>query len=584
MKKIYMSMACVALGIALLTTGCKKEEVKDTFSLNAVIEEVKGTQKVHMENLLPVWDNNDAIRVNNENCTVSITGTGSSRTNSIFKEEEEPTYCAVYPASYLTTANADITSAANISIKLPRCQEYIVSGNNQTVRMPMIAYSNTTDLHFKNLCSVLKVRVTNSTGHPFILDSIIVKSEGGNLCGTGSVTLSGFTSSNTPAGLSLSGIDAGNVVSLCGANKTSMEETFTRNASKDFYIVVPVVSASNIFRIRLGIEEGFLVNMKTNSNVTVPRNGLINVPFTASDFEQPIDVIVGPFTVDANGTKVSFSTGNLWWDKTANNNTGKYKLEAQQHYYQPSINTDAETHISHFWWKKDILPGYTTNPADQPTSVQEWLFTNDPDYPNKANRSFEVEGTYQNTPVMAKGKFRVLTDAEWEYLIEGRYRAGLLRTNYSVGAAIVTLTDVTPLGLNFIWPVTGIVIIPDESSVEPTSLTTLAAINNAGAVFLPVAGGRFYPSTPPFTYNDCWYHAALYPNSPYYDAANPVGDYWTSNILRVDKARTFTFGPNSSYVHNGSGDGLWNGKFSTWGDGTRTIGRTIRLVCKYVGN
>ena len=123
MKKGYITMACVALGISLLATGCKKEEVKDTFSLNAVIEEVKGTQKVHMEGLLPVWDNNDAIRVNNENCTVSITGTGSSRTNSIFKEEEEPTYCAVYPASYLTTANANITSAANISIKLPRCQD-----------------------------------------------------------------------------------------------------------------------------------------------------------------------------------------------------------------------------------------------------------------------------------------------------------------------------------------------------------------------------------------------------------------------------------------------------------------------------
>ena len=46
-------MACVALGITLLTTGCKKDEVKDTFNLNAVIEEVNSGQKVHMEGFLP---------------------------------------------------------------------------------------------------------------------------------------------------------------------------------------------------------------------------------------------------------------------------------------------------------------------------------------------------------------------------------------------------------------------------------------------------------------------------------------------------------------------------------------------------
>ena len=573
-------MACLAFGIAIFATGCKKDEVKETFNLNAVIEEVKGTQKVHMENLLPVWDNNDTIRVNSENCTVSITGSGSSRTNSIAKEEEEATYCAVYPARYLTNANADITSARNISITLPRRQEYKVSGGNQTVRMPMIAYSGnySTDLYFKNLCSVLKVTVTNNTGHTFKLDSIEVTSDGGNLCGTGSVTLSGFTNSNTPAGLSLSGTGADHKVTLCGANKTSMEVSFATNASKTFYIVVPTVATANLFRFRLGIEEGFLINKKTTNSWPVDRNKLITMTFAAQDFEQPIDVILGPFTVDEYGTQVSFSTGNLWWDKT----TGKYKLEAQQHYYQPSVNTDAETHISHFWWKKDILPGYTTNPADQPQSVNEWLFTNDPLYTNQANRSFEVEGTYQNAPATAKGKFRVLTDDEWEYLIEGRYNDHLLNTTYSVGAAIVTLTDVIPLGLSFSWPISGIVIIPDGSSVEPATLTTLAAINAAGAVFLPVAGGRFYPSTPPFTYNDCWFHSALYPNSPYYDAPNPVGDYWTSNILRVDKARTFTFGPSGSYVHNASYSGLYNGGFSTWGDGTRTIGRTIRLVCKYV--
>ena len=563
-------MACVAFGIVLLAMGCKKDEVKETFNLNAIIEEVNAGQKVHMEDPLPVWDNNDEIRVNSENCRVSITGSGSSRTNSIAKEVEENTYCAVYPANFLTNQSADITSASNISITLPRRQVYSKTGIYQTVRMPMIAYSNTTDLHFKNLCSVLKVTVTNSTGYKFKLDSIEVTSEGGNLCGTGSVTLSGFTNNNTPAGLSLSGTGASHVVTLCGTNKTSMNETFNTGASRTFYIVVPTVSTADIFRIRLDIEEGFLINKKTNSSMSVGRNKLINMPFSASKFEHPIDVIIGPFTVDANGTKVSFSTGNLWWDKTANNNAGKYKLEAQQHYYQASLNTDAETHISHFWWKKDILPGYTSNPAAQPQSVNECLFTNDPAEPNKANRSFEVEGTYRNAPATAKGKFRVLTDDEWEYLIEGRYRAGLLNTQYSVGAAIVTLSDVIPLGGDNTKRVTGMVIIPDRSSVDPRTLTTLAAINNAGAVFLPMAGRKFWTSgTTPFTYNDCWY----------FTVQKAEGDYWSSNISKVNAAKSFLF----NYDANNSA-GLWSGAWSCWIDANLTEGRTIRLVCKYVGN
>ena len=585
-----MSIACVALGIALLATGCKKDEVKDTFNLNAVIEEVNGGQKVHMEGSLPVWDNGDAIRVNNEDCNVSITGSGSTRKNSIAKQTEDPTYCAFYPASYLD-ANTNLANerSRGIWMGLPQRQEYSKSGNNQIVRMPMIAYSNTTNLHFRNLCSVLKVTVTNSTDHQFKLDSIQVKSDKANLWGRCSLSLAQtqYTddNNNIPNGMS-NLISGGKVVTLCGANKTSMNETFAKNASKTFYIVVPVVSNNNAdtLRIRLGIEEGFLVNKKTPAKVSVARNKLLSMAFSATDFEQPIDVIVGPFTVDANGTKVSFSTGNLWWDK----NTNKYKLEAQQHYYQPSVNTDAEKHISHFWWKKDILPGYTSAAADQPQSVNEWLFTNDPNSPNKANRSFEVEGTYRGTPVTAKGKFRVLTDDEWQFLIEGRYRVpGLINATSSIGAAMVTLTDVTPLGGGTNDRVSGIVIIPDGSSVDPRTLTTLAAVNNAGAVFMPMAGGRYWATdlgtTPPFTYNDCWYHPWLYTTlyGPYNFPAAPVGDYWTSNILRVDKATTFTFGFN---VINGSNSGVWNGAFSTWGEGTRTIGRTIRLVCKYVGN
>lgn len=535
-----MSIACMALGITLLATGCKKDEVKDTFNLNAVIEEVNGGQKVHMEGFLPVWDNGDAIRVNNENCSVSITGSGSARKNSIAKETEENTYCAVYPASYLTSANANITSAANISIKLPRCQDYSKSGNNQIVRMPMIAYSNTTDLPFKNLCSVLKVTVTNSTGQPFILDSIIVKSEGGKLWGTGTVSLSAgnYTSGYTPAGLSVTS-GGGNVVSLCGANKTSMNETFTNNASRTYYIVVPVVSTADTFRIRLAIEEGFLVNKKTPAQVSVARNKLISLGFSATDFEQPIDVIVGPFTVDANGTKVSFSTGNLWYSRNDNGLSGDGKFHFETHQYDYTSITQngysSAVHISHFWWDKVASNTYGSGNAYS-FNLRDWLFTNKQDEPTKANPTFEVEGV--------KGKFRTLSEDEWNYLTGSGSRTKDLGFTHG-GCAVVKLTDVN------LW---GLVILPDPAtSINPASLTTMSAITTAGAAFLPEAGGR----TDPFGYGN-----------PYTYNEQVVGVYWASDNANAEKARSFTFDLGSVYT----------------AEGNRETARSIRVVCKYVGN
>ena len=545
-----MSIACLALGIALLATGCKKDEVKDTFNLDAVIEEVNGGQKVHMENALPVWDNNDAIRVNNENCTVSITGTGANRKNSIAKQVEENTYCAFYPASYLG-ANTNITNHSGIWITLPQRQDYIVSGGNQTVRMPMIAYSNTTDLHFKNLCSVLKVTVTNTTGHAFKLDSIQVKCDNSNLWGRCSVSLGGYTSVSTPAGMS-GLISGGKVVTLCGANKTSMNESFADRASKTFYIVVPVVSTADTFRIRLGIEEGFLVNKKTPGKVSVARNKLISLPFTATDFEQPIDVIVGPFSVSAT-TKVSFSTGNLWYSRSDNNlgGDGKFHFEAAQWAYTPIVapNTFAnEKHISHFWWHKtaSFSYGYSYPQNQNYPQSNDVIFTNHPQSVYMANPNFEVEGV--------RGKFRTLSADEWSYLVNRNGGSLKKIANINCGAGLGTMD--------------GLIILPDTSTANINNLTTIDAINAWGAVFLPCSGGRHNGNLNQ-TYNDFLYGS---PGAKW-------GEYWSSLCEESDvtKAYSLTF---TTHLWSATGPEY----LGCYGDASRDVARALRLVCKYAGN
>lgn len=426
-----------------------------------------------------------------------------------------------------------------------------MSGGNQTVRMPMIAYSNTTDLHFKNLCSVLKVTVTNNTGHTFKLDSIEVTSDGGNLCGTGSVTLSGFTNSNTPAGLSLSGAGAGNKVTLCGAGKTSMNVTFTNGAVDTFYVVVPTVSTPGIFRFRLGIEEGFLINKKTNSTVSVARNSLIKMAFSAQNFEQPIDVILGPFSVSPT-TKVSFSTGNLWYSRNDNGllGDGKFHFEAAQWAYVPIAspnNYNNTFHISHFWWDTSASRSHEYYFNGFPKKNTDVIFTNHPNSRYMANPRFEVEGV--------RGKFRTLSADEWQYLIWGR--------NSRFGKYLSLITNIS---LGGGATMDGIIILPDTSTASFSNLTTIDAINDWGAAFLPVAGGRRDYEI--YTFNDYLYGPT----------GNKFGEYWSS-LCRddvTDKAYVFSF------TTNYYGYGYAN--FNCYGDGSRDVARALRLVCRYGGN
>lgn len=125
--------------------------------------------------------------------------------------------------------------------------------------------------------------------------------------------------------------------------------------------------------------------------------------YTIDVEDSPIDAILGKFTVNAQGKQVYFSNGNLWYGKVAGASEATFNFEANQYGFQTSWNA---SHVSHFYWSKTASVAYAEGYSDSDTSGNDVLFTNGT--PESAKDDFTVNGV--------TGKWRTLSDAEWDYL------------------------------------------------------------------------------------------------------------------------------------------------------------------------
>lgn len=168
----------------VLAAGCKKEY--GTVTLGATIDNGRNA-KVYIDDVTPCWHNNDLVRVNNQTCTTTA---AYGATAQITDVEGSSHYRAIYPADIV--GDVDISSSSTIAVTLPREQQYEVdSRGDQKVKVPMGAYSSSERLTFHNLCSLIKVVVTNRTGSDFSLERITVETRSAYLSGLGSATVAG---------------------------------------------------------------------------------------------------------------------------------------------------------------------------------------------------------------------------------------------------------------------------------------------------------------------------------------------------------------------------------------------------------
>ncbi len=301
MKKLSLLFALLA-GIAVMT-GCKKDQTVVTFQ--AVIDQDQNTKAYFGTPVRPYWNTDDSVCIMAPGYRGKLICGLSDVTETYAKIEgvqsSEGCYCAIYPVEAIHrigTPQSDGTTQAVIYFD-PH-QEYIWENNHQRVNMIMgaVTDNDSKTFHFKNLCSILRLKVTNNLpdslpNRTMNVRRITVYGYGAYVAGCAEVTL---TKSGEPViTVNQLGSNAENVLSVYKSDNTYMK-TLAFGATDSFDVVVPPFSADSL-NIELEMFDGtgkFIGNSDndikptgTNTKVTLTRNKIVTIELNVSKFETP---------------------------------------------------------------------------------------------------------------------------------------------------------------------------------------------------------------------------------------------------------------------------------------------------------
>lgn len=617
MKKIHVAMVCLLAGVSIMMTGCKKEE-GELVTLGAEMADGTGDAKVYLDgDGYPSWESTDHLWVNGDEKTLSnITGTKAKIDNVTSASE----YYAVYP--YDAGVSRD---NSRVTVNIPRAQTFERTGTNQKIVAPMVAYaprrmvSNTerTTLRFRNVCSLLKVHVTNNSGLPLIVNRIAVNSST-RITGSATTTV-GENTASTPT-VSTNSTN-GHFDAVLQFN-TVNESIPSGGEPKDYYVIVAPLSNANVivslymlYEDNSGVKHDMHRSIKyTNVSLAQSQVAPVNIEIPTISQSNPDDsdnpYIDGHYTINSNGTQVRFSRGNLQYRKgmqtgelyedwrvainqydivggngsngsnSANNPYGNVTTASGNTQCHNYID-DGETHpgivytqgkwIDLFGWGtgNDPLKHQTTD--SQYPSFTDWG-TNQIDYYNHRTGRLTPTGI----------TWRTLTQAEWDYLFNTRV-ASTVNNVENARFAKVQVTSIPSVYTGSATSVYGILLFPDVFT-WPSSINTLpGSINNAstlsfdsytatqlkelqneGAVFLPFGGYRQGTT-------------ASYPTSSLTNTSNQPFNYWSSdqssysntsnpNYIYAKAVRSYYASDNNSFPIN------------TSANYRRCIGASVRLV------
>lgn len=222
MKKI----ALLFLPLMLLAS-CQKDEI----TLKAVIQNF-GDDKVHLNSEdYAIFDNGDMVRINGSNYSIAVDAAGAASVSGVPSSSE---YTAIFPAR----------NDNNNSVVLPQEQIYEEVNGVQKINAPMAA-KDSRILHFKNLCSLLEVRITSPVDEFDVL-SISVTSSNSNTYLYG--TYSGVSWNNGVPSLSvMSSNGRGHTVTLnCNRYRIA-----TAGTTKAFYVVLPPFNSNTALTVHV---------------------------------------------------------------------------------------------------------------------------------------------------------------------------------------------------------------------------------------------------------------------------------------------------------------------------------------------
>ena len=249
MKKQYIISSFFAALLALSAVSCQKDQ--NVVTLNAVIQKVSNDSKVYINDHTPYWHNGDQIRINDADYTLQTAMENSAQIPNVANSASG--YRAIFPASILTNSDANINSSSSVAVTLPATQVFEMVGSHQRVDVPMGAFIDRgSTLQFHNLCSVVRVYVSNAINSQLPITSITITAESAYLSGMGTATITGESSD----AIVIPSATGSHSVSLCKTDNTPMK-TVEPLATEYFDVIVPEFSTRNDVTVTVTTPTGY---------------------------------------------------------------------------------------------------------------------------------------------------------------------------------------------------------------------------------------------------------------------------------------------------------------------------------------
>jgi uncharacterized protein (TIGR02145 family) len=430
MKKILFYAASMVLLMPLFA-NCTKDEFKGDESQSPVITastESSQTKTEMTADLKTKWLANDAIKIfsGTDGATVSkYKTTDGGTTNATFIKESgddlgATPYYAVYPYSDNTTIGAE-SSVNYLYFTIPTVQTYKANSfaSDESI---MVAYGNSTNLSFKNVCGMYEIKLTGS---------VTVKT----------ITLTANHVISGPAKVAMNYTDGEPVVTMTGGDNTIElncgEGVALSGEATSFFFLVP--AGTHKFTIGIEAMDGsnkkIMYQASPSSGVAVTRSRIkpmATLAFAAqTDYGYPVN---GEMKA---GTTITVSSTNYIWAPV---NCG----------YQPADGSyKGYPYGKLYQWGRKDGQGYddgaykdaTTpsvigvNPADLAsadanTFYTTWNNTIAPDGTWGTSDPWKTKTTYDPCPA----GWRVPTSAELTALLGGNLSPSLVSYNSQFGA------------------------------------------------------------------------------------------------------------------------------------------------------
>ena len=285
MKKQHFLFPFILAVIAMMAVSCQKE--KGTVTLGAKIQRpANADSKVYLEWNTPAWVNGDRVLINDAIYQVFAASGSSAQIENVTASSS---YRALYPAS-LVAEGTDISSSASIPITLPAVQTREYQADRLKMDIPMGAYlSDGNTLQFHNLCSIVRITISNSLNAGLTLGSIVLHAEHACLSGAGTASVTGSSSDC----ITMSP-NASHDVTLDFTGDNPYIEALSTSGEWD--IIVPAFSTDNV-TITVNTTDGQFFNI-SKPNVALTNNTITTVTLNVSDLN--VDPTMPAVLIDGN--------------------------------------------------------------------------------------------------------------------------------------------------------------------------------------------------------------------------------------------------------------------------------------------